>query len=785
MENSNSIAHQGWRCIVWICCLALAAAALVRLHVGWGFLPAGVAQPLNAGLLLAGWAAAIRFVLLDTRGRRVWLLVLLAAAVLVIVLPTVALGILISVVALLARRWRPWRYLSSRRRAMGFGLGVLTLVLIQLADGPWTNEDRTGLSAILVRLETWSMWSLVIFWLVSLFQVAIHMRLHFLRLKPKLAISAFLIGVIPLLLLSLLGIMTLYATLGATRGTRVFNTLESWRSMATDGVDLQGALFDTTFVWNTRLPEPPTAAEHGAAAVRIPAPDWTADLADRLSKAMKPGGMSGGSADDFSLTHPDTTAWFLMEKKLWLIRWQDLATSEPKAQGWLLDQKPLGILSEFLNAGIDLSPMRSDRNEDGGMNLGSATEEQKERFPGLRASYRDVSGDGGFWEQDLHFGGMLFPVLTSLEPGLGVEYLFLNLKVQWQDLRRDFVGGDGGLNIVIVFVLAVMVGLFLVLEIFAFFFGSRISGGIVAAVQALHRGTRQVAAGDLDTVIDIPNEDEFGDLAVSFNEMTTAVKKGREDALARERLTRELETAREIQMRLLPGEEPRVAGFEITGASIPSREVGGDYFDFIIQPDNRIGIAIGDVSGKGMPAALLMSNLQASLQGQVIHPSQVSEIVQRVNDLMVASTDPHMFATFFYGELDLASGAFTCTNAGHNPPLVLRRSGEIDTLGLGGLLLGMVSGMPYQQETIDLAPGEVILLYTDGITEAVGPDVAEDDPESMFGEEALYEVLRQSKDLPAVGIKEAVLAAVAGHTSGAVQSDDITLVVIRRLDGAL
>ena len=200
--------------------------------------------------------------------------------------------------------------------------------------------------------------------------------------------------------------------------------------------------------------------------------------------------------------------------------------------------------------------------------------------------------------------------------------------------------------------------------------------------------------------------------------MTSSVKQGREIALANDRLIQELATARAIQVRLLPSTEPVVTGFEVVGASIPSREIGGDYFDFLAQADDKIGIAIGDVSGKGMPAALLMSNLQASLHGQVLHPGSVSGVVQRVNDLLVKSTDPHMFATFFYGLLDARQASFTCTNAGHNPPILLRTDGTIEELTTGGLLLGMLGEQVYKQDTVTLAPGEIIVLYTDGITEA-------------------------------------------------------------------
>ena len=501
-------------------------------------------------------------------------------------------------------------------------------------------------------------------------------------------------------------------------------------------------------------------------------------LADeaRLNKAAA----DSGEAPAPAIT--DSTAWFLADHKIWLMRWRALDTEQPTVQAWHLGHRPLETLSRLLMVGIDIAPAGQNMSGDGNLVIGEGDEEDEElqSYPGMEISYRDVSQEEDYWKDFLLFGVTLFEVNRFDGNKLESKSLIINLRVGWQDLKAEFFEGETNLNIAVVVGLAVVAFLFLVLEIFAFFFGVRISEGIVSAVHVLHRGTRSVAAGNLDTVIDIPNQDEFGDLAASFNEMTDAVKQGREIALANDRLKRELETARAIQVRLLPTSEPVVTGFQVVGASIPSREIGGDYFDFLAQGDDEIGIAIGDVSGKGMPAALLMSNLQASLHGQVLHPGTVSGVVERVNDLMVKSTDPHMFATFFYGLLNVPNATFTCTNAGHNPPILLRASGEIEELTTGGLLLGMLGEQVYQQDTVSLAPGEVIVLYTDGITEAVGPAADEDDYDAMFGEEALYEVLRRNRHLPAAGIKDAILDAVSSHTSGVTQSDDITLVVIRR-----
>lgn len=743
--------------------------------VSWVLLAgaAGLAQaadvPAAAGaaavLLLLSWVVAARFLLADSWGRWFWLWWFVCAGVMAGTLgaPGVIGAIATSGFGLTVRRYRPWRHMGARRRALGFGLGLLAGVLLVLAR-PAGSAEPTGLALVLDHLGNWALGSLVFFWFWSLFHLAVRMQLHFLRLRPKLAVSAFLIGVVPLLLVGLLTAMMLYTGLGGARASGAGAILESWREVAADGSDLAPALFDSVFVWPDLA-----AVAVPAGAVRLPAPSWAPGLAHELA-GQKP-----------RAAPHDTTAWVAAAGDLWLMRWQGLGGPEPSVRAWLLGQRPLAALSRQLRAGVVLTSLGTD-SDGTNVSIGTRDPVRTPVFSGRRVMHRDVTDDPSFWSDWRYFGGTLLEVLRHREGRVDDTSIFLTLRVGWTDLRSEFLEGEDNLNVAVVIALGLVAALFLVIEIFALFFGVRITEGIIAAVRSLGRGTRAVAAGDLDATITLPNEDEFGDLAADFNAMTRAVKKGRDDALARERLTRELQTAREIQERLLPHDEPHLAGFEITGASIPSREIGGDYFDFILQPHDCMGIAIGDVSGKGMPAALLMSNLQASLHGQVIHPSSVSQVVSRVNDLLVASTDPHMFATFFYSVLDTRTGVLTSTNAGHNPPLVLRAGGDLGELGEGGLLLGMLPDQDYRQQETAIGPGDVVVLFTDGITEAVGPSAEPDDPEAMFGDEALVEVVRRHAHLPAVGIKEAILAAVANHTAGVEQSDDITLVVIRRQD---
>jgi len=749
-------------------------ALVVFLHLDRGWLPVGPAQIVSGAILVISWAAAVRFLLLDSWGRWFGLVVFMGSGALILFLGEAGLwgAIALSVFLLIPRQYKAWRHISDRRRALAFGLGLVAFVFLALAQRLWQVEGEQGQTGRF--LGTWAVWSLGVFWVFSLFRLALNMRLHFLRLRPKLAVSGFLIGVVPVLAVILLGIVVLYAAMGGARSARLSNTLDSWRELTAAGADLSGALFDTTFSWPDEL------AFDRSEVVVLPAPEWMSELSAGMRRRVA--NEARVQRDSLGVAAPlraEITDYFVQDEALWLMRWRDLDSETPQVRAWLLGDRPLREMSRILKAGVEFIPSGA-MTANGSVIISSDIEDLGD-FPGLKASYRDTADTvDNIMANSMLFGGGFREFLVLNKGEIVESTVFIRLRVGWLDIKSEFMDGSMNLNMLVVAGLALAAFLWLLIEIFAVFFGVRITEGIVTGVHALHRGTRAVAAGDLDTVIEIPNEDEFGDLATSFNEMTLAVRHGRELALANDRLKQEMVTARAIQVRLLPSDEPRVLDFEVTGASIPSREIGGDYYDFLVQADDKIGIAIGDVSGKGMPAALLMSNLQASLHGQVLHPGTVAGVVERVNNLIVRSTDPHMFATFFYGLLDARTATFTCTNAGHNPPLLLRVDGSIDELTTGGLLLGMLGDQPYQQDTVTLAPGEVVVLYTDGITEAVGPSAEEDDPDAMFGEEALYEVMRQSRRLPATAIKDAILAAVTAHTSGVAQSDDITLVVIRR-----
>ncbi len=204
----------------------------------------------------------------------------------------------------------------------------------------------------------------------------------------------------------------------------------------------------------------------------------------------------------------------------------------------------------------------------------------------------------------------------------------------------------------------------------------------------------------------------------------------------------EMRLASEIQINLLPKSAPELIGYEIAGMSFPAKEVGGDYFDFIQIDKNHTAFCLGDISGKGIPAAMLMSNLQATLRSQTDLRLSCRESISRSNNLLYKSTDSQKFATLFYGILDSARHEFCYCSAGHDNPFLFRGGEKPIRLQTGGLILGFMSDSKYEDETVKLNPGDLLVIYSDGITEAMNKD------EEEFGEARLESVLTEN---PAFG----------------------------------
>ena len=241
-------------------------------------------------------------------------------------------------------------------------------------------------------------------------------------------------------------------------------------------------------------------------------------------------------------------------------------------------------------------------------------------------------------------------------------------------------------------------------------------------------------------------------------------------------LKNEMKMARDIQTKLLPGETPEIAGIEIAASNEPAKLVGGDYYDFIELGSRKWGFCIGDITGKGMPAALLMANLQATFRSQAVISERCHECLKGTNHMLFRSTEETKFATFFYGALQSEEGQtiLSYANGGHDPPVLFRKGAAPGFLETTGLLLGVFGSSEYEEVSLELAPGDVLLLYTDGITEAFNKDGLE------FGLDRLVGLVEENKDRTAEEIMSLVLDSVKNHVDGAPPSDDITIIILKK-----
>jgi sigma-B regulation protein RsbU (phosphoserine phosphatase) len=252
------------------------------------------------------------------------------------------------------------------------------------------------------------------------------------------------------------------------------------------------------------------------------------------------------------------------------------------------------------------------------------------------------------------------------------------------------------------------------------------------------------------------------------------------EVAARAKQTRDIEIARDVQQRLFPQEYPPISGLDYAGACRAALGVGGDYYDFILLSKTQLGIAIGDVSGKGVPASLLMATLRAYLRGAqtIHHQADLTELMRNLNKLVYESSDANRYATFFYGELNTTSRALTYVNAGHNPPMVFRRadgSHEVLRLDTGGPVIGLMEGCVYRQGCVTLTAGDVLVAYTDGISEAMNA------ADEEWGEDRLMDAVRPNCGVTAHTLIDRLMTSADRFAAGAPQHDDMTLLVVRAI----
>jgi sigma-B regulation protein RsbU (phosphoserine phosphatase) len=332
-------------------------------------------------------------------------------------------------------------------------------------------------------------------------------------------------------------------------------------------------------------------------------------------------------------------------------------------------------------------------------------------------------------------------------------------------------------------------GLFLAVELVSFIIGVSLTRTITSAVDELYLGTQRVMEGDFSHRIHVRGKDQLAELGVSFNAMTANLERLIGVAKEKERLQSELEIAREVQNQLFPTNVPDLRTLQVTGICNPARMVSGDYYDFMCLTENTLAFAIGDVAGKGISAALLMATIQSTMRTQLnagiaaaaaagnggARPQvSTAQLVATLNKQLYANTSPEKYATFFFGLYDDRVGNLLYTNAGHLGPILVR-DGSPSCLEVTGTVVGAFPFTQYDEKSIRLAPGDLLVAYTDGIVEP------ENEYGEMFGEERLTDLLVKHADGEGAEVIARVMESVRQWTGEGELQDDMTMLVARRI----
>ena len=325
--------------------------------------------------------------------------------------------------------------------------------------------------------------------------------------------------------------------------------------------------------------------------------------------------------------------------------------------------------------------------------------------------------------------------------------------------------------------------LFLLIEVVALIMGLALARSITSSIHELFMGTERVRHGDFTHRIDIMTNDQLGELAASFNQMIGSIENLLLTAAEKKRLEEELRIARQIQMSLLPRGQLDMPGLSVTALCVPAREVGGDYYDFFPLPQNRLGVLIADVSGKGTSAALYM----AELKGLVLSLSQIyqspRQLLLETNRIISENLDSRSFITMTYAMLDLEAGTMTYARAGHTPLMFMSAAAaepNVQVLTPSGMVLGLrIPGADekfaelLEEDRLDLNTGDVIVLYTDGITEAMNAD------SDLFGDDRLSSIIAEHGHLECEELRERILREIEAFVGSADQHDDMTMILMK------
>jgi serine phosphatase RsbU (regulator of sigma subunit) len=300
-----------------------------------------------------------------------------------------------------------------------------------------------------------------------------------------------------------------------------------------------------------------------------------------------------------------------------------------------------------------------------------------------------------------------------------------------------------------------------------------ISHRMTQHLATLTDGVHQLASGDFKTRVPVRSKDEFGALAGAFNQMAEDLERHETLVVEQERLRKELELSRLIQTEMLPRGSLRSGAAEISGVSIPAREVGGDFFNYFVLPDGRLALLVGDVSGKGVSAALLMANIQATLRARLPHETNLATLADRLDRELDQNTPGGVYLTLFLGILDIDGRQLRYVNAGHNPQFVLHAAAGISPLASTGMPIALYAGHGYSEARVELSAGDLLFFYTDGLVET------ENERKDMFGAERLQAILERERRESIDIILHRVEDSVKTYRGSAEPFDDATMMALR------
>jgi phosphoserine phosphatase RsbU/P len=429
---------------------------------------------------------------------------------------------------------------------------------------------------------------------------------------------------------------------------------------------------------------------------------------------------------------------------------------------------------------------------------GSGKDVNQQVLPAVFSAGTVPTASGAF-DREITFGAPL--AVVNWKSGKSENTgAFVQVTTRVAALYNRLFGTWGEFVLGVAYILLALAIFLAIVELVALIIGTRMTRTVTAAVAQLYEATGHVDRGDFSHRIPVKSRDQLAQLSLSFNSMTASIEKLIEEQKEKQRMENELAIAQEVQAQLFPRQISEIESLEVHGFCRPARTVSGDYYDFLTASSHKMILAVGDISGKGISAALLMATIHSAVRAysveslpQIREPIAVgavagagrmmaswpegidvspSALLSLLNHQLYESTPPEKYATLFLGIYDGRLRRMTYSNGGHLPPIVISENGAISKLEAGGTVVGLFDNMCYDEGSIDMQPGDVLIAYSDGVTEPEN-DFGE------FGEQRLIELVQRNRNQPLTQITQIVTHAVDDWIGDKEQPDDVTLVLAR------